>query len=840
MTAPVDVAPVVPAPGGRRDERPTRTQPRTPRWFERITARGSWPAWANLVAVAGVTLVALSQLHPSLLLANTTTAGGDTGAHVMLPAFMESHLLPHGQLTGWDPAWYDGFPLYTFYFPLPGLITVIFNAVVNYNVAFKLVTVLGTLTLPVCAWAFGRLAGLRDPGPGCLAAATLPFLFEPSFTIYGGNILSTMAGEFSYSLSLSVALLFLGVVAAGLKTGRHRALAAVLFAVTLLCHLIPAIFAGVGAGVWLLLDADVRRGLHRGPAAGAARRRWSKRLTWGIVAGAIGVGLTAFWLIPFATGQAYTTNMGWTNVEGFPHLLAPGSARWVVICAGVGVLAMLIRRNRVALFIATMGAFSAAVVCLDPQGKLYNVRFLPLWFLCLYLMAGYALAEVVSGIARWNRRRRLDQWVALIRQRLTQVEGMPWLPGQRISRFRRPNPEGHPPGAVVGPIIALAAACLVVIPPLALPASTMSAIGITVGPNQPSAWAEWNYTGYQGKPDYPEYRAVIQMMAKVGRDQGCGRAMWEYDPSLNRFGTTMSLMLLPYWTDGCVDSMEGLLFESSATTPFHFINQNELSVSPSDAVNSSAFQYVGLNVPLGIEHLQLLGVRYFLASSATVEAAAAADPNLTQVASTGPWNTSYNGEALNTTWKVYKIRDSALVTPLANRPVVWTGVKPAQTSWLPPAATWYDNPSAWKVVPAAGGPSDWTRVAASDTRPTAVPEPTTTVSDVSQTDSSVSFHVDRVGTPVEVKVSYFPNWQAHGAEGPWRVAPNLMVVVPTSHDVTLDYGSTGADKVADVITLAALAGLVVVVAVGWRARRARRRNRRSRGSRPGWPGAEPA
>ena len=76
--------------------------------------------------------------------------------------------------------------------------------------------------------------------------------------------------------------------------------------------------------------------------------------------------------------------------------------------------------------------------------------------------------------------------------------------------------------------------------------------------------------------------------------------MWEYDPSENRFGTTMSLMLLPYWTNGCIDSMEGLLFESSTTTPFHFINQNELSVNPSDAVNSTAFQYMGLNVPLGI------------------------------------------------------------------------------------------------------------------------------------------------------------------------------------------------------------------------------------------------
>ena len=51
--------------------------------------------------------------------------------------------------------------------------------------------------------------------------------------------------------------------------------------------------------------------------------------------------------------------------------------------------------------------------------------------------------------------------------------------------------------------------------------------------------------------------------------------------------------------------------------------------------------YGGLNVPLGIEHLQQLGVKYFLASSATVEqAASGADPALTQIASTGPWDTS--------------------------------------------------------------------------------------------------------------------------------------------------------------------------------------------------------
>ena len=541
---------------------------------------------------------------------------------------------------------------------------------------------------------------------------------------------------------------------------------------------------------------------------------------WSVVAGALGVGLTAWWLIPFVTGQAYTTNMGWVKVYGYPHLLFPGSARWVLAADLVGVVAMIIRRNRVALFIALMGGVAAAVVCLDPQSALYNVRFLPMWFLCMYLMAGYATAEVVAAVARWNRRRRLNQWVLVIRERLGVVQGMPWRPGHRISRFRRPEPGSNLPGSVVGPIVALATACLAVVPPLVLSPSAMSSLHITVSANQPSAWADWNYTGYEEKPDYAEYRAVIQMMDKVGANQGCGRSMWEYDPSLNRFGTTESLMLLPYWTNGCIDSMEGLLFESSSTTPFHFINQNELSPTPSDAVAN--LPYKGLNVPLGIQHLQQLGVRYLLASSTTVEDAAAADPDARLVASTGPWKSDYNNDELDTTWKVYEISDSSLVQPLADQPVVWTGITPAQSSWLAPALSWYDDPARWDVAPAAGGPAAWRRVPVSDQHPTPVAEPRTTVSHVSQSDSTVSFHVSRVGTPVEVKVSYFPNWQAHGADGPWRIAPNLMVVVPTSHDVSLVYASSTSDRAGELISFLSLLGVVALAITGRRARRSRR------------------
>jgi hypothetical protein len=67
-----------------------------------------------------------------------------------------------------------------------------------------------------------------------------------------------------------------------------------------------------------------------------------------------------------------------------------------------------------------------------------------------------------------------------------------------------------------------------------------------------------------------------------------------------------------------------------------------------------------------------------------------------------------------------------------------------------------------------------------------------------------------VGKPVEVKESYFPNWQVKGAKGPYRLAPNLMVVVPTSHDVTLTYGLTKADWLGRVLTGFGLIGLVML------------------------------
>jgi hypothetical protein len=61
---------------------------------------------------------------------------------------------------------------------------------------------------------------------------------------------------------------------------------------------------------------------------------------------------------------------------------------------------------------------------------------------------------------------------------------------------------------------------------------------------------------------------------------------------------------------------------------------------------------------------------------------------------------------------------------------------------------------------------------------------------------------------VLVRVSYFPNWNVDGAEGPYRIAPNFMVVVPTENEVRLSYGRSGSDLFYYALTLVGI-GLLV-------------------------------
>jgi hypothetical protein len=281
-------------------------------------------------------------------------------------------------------------------------------------------------------------------------------------------------------------------------------------------------------------------------------------------------------------------------------------------------------------------------------------------------------------------------------------------------------------------------------------------------------------------------------MDDIGKTNGCGRAEWEYDAELNQYGTPMAMMLLPFWTDGCIGSMEGLFFESSATTPYHFLASSALSAAPSRPVRN--LRYDPLNVAKGVQYMQLLGVKYYMAFSPAAVKEARQQTGLREIATSGPW-------------VIFEVADSDLVTPLANEPVVVKGADKNAKSWLNMSEDFFLDPTQWDVELAASGPKEWQRIQTGDAPPQTALEPVS-VSNITTDDDRISFDVDQVGVPVLVKVSYFPNWQAEGAEGPWRVAPNLMVVIPTSEHVSLHYGRSPIDLVAIFLTLLGIAGVV--------------------------------
>jgi hypothetical protein len=708
----------------------------------------------GFVAVVGATIFVIWRLRPGLLFSPNMDVGGDNAGHIVTPYFLIHDLLPQGRITGWDPQWFEGFPLYVFYFPLPALFVAAFSLVFPYAVAFKLVTVLGPVTLPVSAWAFGRLAAFRRPIPALMAVATLPFLFNTSYTIEGGNLTSTLAGEFSFSLALTSGLLFLGVFAYALRTGRLRWLAAALYGVTLLCHVVPALgFAGIA--VLLALS------------------HWNRN-TWRVLVpvGVVGGLLAGFWLVPFGADLAYSSSMGYTRVTGVWSNIFPHGYFWMIVPAGLGVLIAIILRDRTPIALTVAVIASVAAFQWLPAGFVYNGRWLPFYFLFTALLAAYGIGELFRLGGIWLQ---YDVWQAPVAIVLGSIAG------------------------VIGAFVAGG---------IAIPGFQPGTSQIEV-----SGWISWNYTGFQGKSGWPVYQGIVHMLDQVGRTYGCGRLQYEYITETNDpFGSTEATMALPYWTDGCMDTIDGVLFESSTTTPFHFLDQAEYSL-PGESSNPVSFlTYPTFDLADGIRHLRFADVRYFLAASPQVEAAAKSVPGLVKIASAPGFPGAINQVTVShPTWDLYLIKGSQLVTPLDHLPVVESGGSAQR--WLDTNLAWWEEESYWPVELAQSGPANWPRAPIGTLVPPSqgVPVRPTTVTDVRMTNSTVSFKVGRLGAPVLVKVPYFPNWHATGALGPYEVSPNLMAVVPTAHHVTLTYGTTGADQLGKLASLGGVVGLGVLM-----------------------------
>jgi hypothetical protein len=322
-------------------------------------------SWIDITVLIFIFLFLLSFFRPELLLLKTTINGGDTGSHYPCAAYLMNVLLPQGKIMGWMQGNYAGFPLFYHYFPLPFLIMALLGNVFSLEVSFKLVSVLGVFFLPVCAYLAFRAMSFKFPVPILAAIFSLPFLFNDGNSMWGGNIPSTLAGEFCYSIGFSLALLFAGTLYRGVRDGRFLALNAVLILLIGLSHAYAFIFSLI-CGSFFLISGFRRNFKYLLAVYGTAFL------------------LLAFWSFPLLANLPFTTSfvVRWavhSMLEIFPVIIIP-------FC-GLGVISLALNiKNAATLYFLYTIILCSAVYFVAPFIGILDIRFIPFiqMLLCVF------------------------------------------------------------------------------------------------------------------------------------------------------------------------------------------------------------------------------------------------------------------------------------------------------------------------------------------------------------------------------------------------------------------------------------------------------------------------
>jgi len=342
----------------------------------------------DAVAVGAALVLIAGKFPASVMFAPTVTNGGDMGTHYYAAAYLRDVLLPKGQVTGWCPGNYCGFPLFQFYFFLPFLIIALLSHAIPLTVAFKIGTVLGTFLLPPCAYLGFLIAGMPFPVPALAALSTLPFLFMEANSMWGGNIPSTLAGEFAFSLGLALAVLFLGVLHRAIVRRRGYAWAGFLVFVIGLAHGYTLLWAGL-ASTWELITL----------------RGWWRRLGALVAIHGLAILLLAFWLFPLLAYAPWTTSYSHVWIlKGWQEVMPP--ILWVP--AGIAVATLIVHLVLAALGMRPFPSFLGLVWWATAIGIIFyftakafhavDIRFFPFLQLGLCLCAALGLGLLLAEL----------------------------------------------------------------------------------------------------------------------------------------------------------------------------------------------------------------------------------------------------------------------------------------------------------------------------------------------------------------------------------------------------------------------------------------------------------
>ncbi len=541
-----------------------------------VLARGA----INLIVVLGAAWIVASLLGVDFLLSGNLPTGGDAASHLLYVWTYAHELLPQGHITAWMPEVFAGTPFLSYYFPMPFITIAGLAAVLPFAPAMKIGMFAAAMALPGAVWLGSvYLLQLRRVVAIWGVLASLTFLLHEQNSIWGGNLLSTLAGEFAYSYGMLFSVLALFAWQRAIATGRHWWLAALLEAATGFSHGFALLITGFATTAFLF-----------------DRKYFLRNLRLLILGHSLAFFLLAGWLWPMLQMHGITIpNDALFEVSNWQDLL-PRPVQPVLLAGLVAALLLglmqltpFLRRKlpstpdvdrslHHAGWMASAAILGATGFLAGSSIGLANIRFFPF----VWLFGGLACAWV---------------WGALL-LRLANV-----LPV--VSRWG---------------LSMLAAAG-------ALALAAWISLSVVAAPD----WGLWNHSGLEAKP---QWQRLSQLFPALSGKLDSPRLLFEHDPANSDIGSTRALEALPMFL-GSRPVLEGLYMESSVVSPAIYQLQSEVSRHPSSPL--ARFPSASLDFEMAGKHMNFLHANEVLIRNDETHQAFAASSTFTQVASAPPF-----------------------------------------------------------------------------------------------------------------------------------------------------------------------------------------------------------
>jgi hypothetical protein len=345
-----------------------------------------------LAALSGTIALAIN-VPWHLVFSATIPGGGDNPSHPVLMRDVGEALLQHGSIIHYSYSFWGGFELFQFYFSLPYIVGGLLMQVMPWQIAFKIVTLLGTLLLPPAFYVMARGIGWSRI-TACLASfISVNFLHTEAHVMWGANVSSTLAGMIGNSWGIVFLCVGIGALFNARRTNRFSPLSVLMILCAGMCHFYALLMLGVSFFLWATLDI-----------VALLRRKVSVRhLVPFYLNGAVGVSLLSWWAFPLLYYSKFSTDFGgnwavellstFTDYE-----LYAGIAGLTVMIAS---LVYTRARDQVACWIAGFALlFVAAFYAgeyLDTTAVV-NIRIWPSIYLALYLVILYGVNTLTSRL----------------------------------------------------------------------------------------------------------------------------------------------------------------------------------------------------------------------------------------------------------------------------------------------------------------------------------------------------------------------------------------------------------------------------------------------------------